>query len=112
MCVKSKLFYKYYENDYTIFKCLFLLCEEDYIERNMQILPTGNLFYAFFIKSVFFYFPIMSMSQKRAKIRYNVEEATQKIFEPSLDSDVGDLSDSENEEEDIFMNDKDEILLD
>ena len=32
----------------------FFLCEEDYIERNMQTLATENLFYAFFIKSVFF----------------------------------------------------------
>ena len=52
------------------------------------------------------------MSQKRAKIRYNVDEAIQKNFEPSLDSDIGDLSDSESEEEDISMNDKDEVLLD
>ena len=54
----------------------------------------------------------MSMSQKRAKLRYNVDEAIQKNFEPSLDSDIGDLSDSESEEEDISMNDKDEVLLD
>ena len=51
------------------------------------------------------------MSQKRAKIRYNVEEAIQKIFEPSLDSDIGDLSDSESEK-DVSMNDKDDVLLD
>ena len=94
-----------------MFKCLSFLCEEDYIERNMQTLTTANLFYAFFIKSVFFYFQIMSMSQKRAKIRYNVEEAIQKIFKPSLDSDIGDLPDSESEEEDISINDKDEVLL-
>ena len=74
-----------------MFKCLFFLCEEDYIERNMQTLTTENLFYAFFIKSVFFYFQIMSMSQKRAKIHYNVEEAIQKIFKPSLDLDIGDF---------------------
>ena len=39
------------------------------------------------------------MSQKRAKIRYNVEETFQKIFE-------------ESEEEDISKNDKDGVLLD
>ena len=54
----------------------------------------------------------MSMSKKRAKIRYNVEDAIQKLFEPSLDSDIGDLSDSESEEEYNFMNDKGEVLLD
>ena len=54
----------------------------------------------------------MSMSKKRAKIRYNVEDAIQKLFEPSLDSDNGDLSDSESEEEYDFMNDKGEVLLD
>ena len=93
-----------------MFKCFFFLCEEVYIERNMQTLTTQNLFFAFFIKSMFF-FIFRCLSQKRAKIRYNVEEAIQKFFEPSLDSDIGDLSDSESEE-DISMNDKDEVLLD
>ena len=43
----------------------------------------------------------MSMSQKRAKVHYNVEEAIQKF-----------LLESESEEEDISMNDKDKVSLD
>jgi len=37
--------------------------------------------------------------EKRSKIRYNVEEALQLIFEPSQDSDLEGLSDSDNEDE-------------
>ena len=46
--------------------------------------------------------------EKRSKIRYNVEEALQIIFEPSLDSDFEGLSDSDNEDK---IPDEDEDVL-
>ena len=43
---------------------MFFLCE-NYIEHNMQTQTTKNLFYAFFMKSVLFYFQIMSICHRK-----------------------------------------------
>ena len=50
--------------------------------------------------------------EKRSKIKYNFEEALKIIFEPSLDFDLKDLSDSDSEDKIPDEDEDEDVILD